>query len=134
MSDDVILISVSGRDQPGMMSRLMTALQGVDADILDIGQAVIHDELALAVLARVAAASNAQARIQSACASEDVVVRIAPVQSPDQVRWSEVADASRLIVTVMTLSDCVDALQAVSELTLSAADTDSIFGCRSWTL
>ena len=117
MSDDVILISVSGRDQPGMMSRLMTALQGVDADILDIGQAVIHDELALAVLARVAAASNAQAQIQRACASEDLVVRIAPVQSPDQVRWSEVADASRLIVTVMTLSDGVDALQAVSELT-----------------
>ncbi|MEC7991635.1 MAG: ACT domain-containing protein, partial [Pseudomonadota bacterium] len=54
LSQDIILISVSGRDQPGMMSRLMSALQGVSADILDIGQAVIHDELALAVLARVA--------------------------------------------------------------------------------
>ena len=117
MSDDVILISVSGRDQPGMMSRLMAALQDADADILDIGQAVIHDELALAVLARVAAEPNTQARIQRACSSEDVVVRITPVQSPDQVMWSEAADASRLIVTVMALNDGVGAIQAVSELT-----------------
>ena len=117
MSDDIILISVSGRDQPGMMSRLMAALQDVGADILDIGQAVIHNELALAVLARVAAIADSRSRIESACASEDVVVRITPVQSSDQVMWSELADANRLIVTVMALHDGVDAMHAVSELT-----------------
>ena len=117
MSDDIILISVSGRDQPGMMSRLMAALQDVGADILDIGQAVIHNELALAVLARVAAIADSRSRIESACASEDVVVRITPVQSSDQVMWSELADANRLIVTVMALHDGVDAIHAVSELT-----------------
>ena len=117
MSQDVILISVSGRDQPGMMSRLMSALQGVSADILDIGQAVIHDELALAVLARVAASPAVHEQIERACASDDVVVRIAPVQSPEQVMWSEAVDESRLIVTIMALSDGVDAIQAVSELT-----------------
>ena len=46
MSDHVVLVSVSGRDQPGMMSRLMAALQDLEADILDVGQAVIHNELA----------------------------------------------------------------------------------------
>jgi phosphoserine phosphatase len=117
LSDDVILISVSGRDQPGMMSRLMSALQAVAADILDIGQAVIHDELALAVLARVAPDPAVRAQIESACASSDVVVRITPVQSPDQVMWAEAVDESRLIVTIMALSDGVDAIQAVSELT-----------------
>ena len=117
MSQDIILISVSGRDQPGMMSRLMSALQGVSADILDIGQAVIHDELALAVLARVAANPAVHEQIERACASDDVVVRIAPVQSPEQVMWSEAVDESRLIVTIMALSDGVDAIQAVSELT-----------------
>ena len=100
-----------------MMSRLMAALQDVGADILDIGQAVIHNELALAVLARVAAIADSRSRIESACASEDVVVRITPVQSSDQVMWSELADANRLIVTVMALHDGVDAMHAVSELT-----------------
>ncbi len=117
MSDDVILISVSGRDQPGLMSRLMSVLQAVAADILDIGQAVIHDELALAVLVRVAATPGAREQIENACASQDVVVRITTVQSPDQVMWSEAADASRLIVTIMALSDGVDAIQAVSDVT-----------------
>ena len=116
MSDDVILISVSGRDQPGMMSRLMAALQDVEADILDIGQAVIHNELALAVLARVVAIADSRMRIESACASEDVVVRITPVQSSDQVMWSEFTDANRLIVTVMALNDGVDAMHAVLSL------------------
>ena len=117
MSQDIILISVSGRDQPGMMSRLMSALQGVSADILDIGQAVIHDELALAVLARVASNPTARDQIERACASDDVVVRIASVQSPEQVMWSEAVDESHLIVTIMALSDGVEAIQAVSELT-----------------
>ena len=79
-----------------MMSRLMAALQDVGADILDIGQAVIHNELALAVLARVAAIADSRSRIESACASEDVVVRITPVQSSDQVMWSELADGPDL--------------------------------------
>ena len=79
MSDHVVLVSVSGRDQPGMMSRQMAALQDLEADILDVGQAVIHNELALAVLARVGTVADARVRVENACASEDVVVRISPV-------------------------------------------------------
>ena len=100
-----------------MMSRLMAALQDLEADILDVGQAVIHNELALAVLARVGTVADARMRVENACASDDVVVRISPVQSSDKVMWSEFADANRLIVTVMALHDGVDAMQAVSELT-----------------
>ena len=59
----------------------------------------------------------ARDQIERACASDDVVVRIAPVQSPEQVMWSEAVDESHLIVTIMALSDGVEAIQAVSELT-----------------
>ena len=46
----VALIRVTGDDQTGITSLLMQHLSDVDSSILDIGQAVIHDNLVLGVL------------------------------------------------------------------------------------
>ena len=45
-----MLVSISGQDKPGLMSALMRICVEHDAQILDMGQAVIHDELALGLL------------------------------------------------------------------------------------
>ena len=45
-----MLVSISGQDKPGLMSALMAICAEYDAQILDMGQAVIHDELALGLL------------------------------------------------------------------------------------
>ena len=45
-----MLVSISGQDKPGLMSALMAICVEFDAQILDMGQAVIHDELALGLL------------------------------------------------------------------------------------
>ena len=50
VDDDVILISVFGVDQPGIVSLVTRVLAQFDATILDIGQAVIHQHLNLGVL------------------------------------------------------------------------------------
>ena len=50
MADEIILINISGRDKPGLMAALMEILVDADANVLDMGQAVIHDELALGIL------------------------------------------------------------------------------------
>lgn len=49
----IILINFSGGDRPGLTSSLTGSLAQHDVRILDIGQAVVHDTLALAVLIEV---------------------------------------------------------------------------------
>ncbi len=47
---EVILLNISGPDRPGITTTLTHILAQYDVSILDIGQAVIHDELALGIL------------------------------------------------------------------------------------
>ena len=45
-----LLIRITGHDRPGLTHALASILARYDARILDIGQAVIHDGLALGIL------------------------------------------------------------------------------------
>ena len=47
---EVILLNISGPDKPGITTSLTHILAQYNVGILDIGQAVIHDELALGIL------------------------------------------------------------------------------------
>ena len=50
LSDEIILISISGRDRPGLTAAITEVLAKYDATILDIGQAAIHNHLSLDIL------------------------------------------------------------------------------------
>ena len=50
---DILLINVSGQDKPGVTSSVSDVLSHYDVTVLDIGQAVIHDQLNLGILAAV---------------------------------------------------------------------------------
>lgn len=47
---ELILITISGQDHPGVTSALTEVLARYDASILDIGQADIHHTLSLGIL------------------------------------------------------------------------------------
>src|SRR5437763_10596990 len=49
----IVLINISGGDRPGLTSSLAETLSAYQARILDIGQAVVHETLALAMLIQV---------------------------------------------------------------------------------
>ena len=51
----VYLINVSGPDQPGITLSITTVLANYGVSVLDIGQAVIHQNLALGLLVEVTA-------------------------------------------------------------------------------
>lgn len=53
--DKIILINVSGGDRPGLTSSLTEALAAHRVRVLDIGQAVVHETLTLAILIEVPA-------------------------------------------------------------------------------
>ncbi len=50
MDSDIFLLSISGHDKPGLTSSLTAVLAEYDANVLDIGQANIHDTLSLGIL------------------------------------------------------------------------------------
>src|SRR5215471_19482259 len=51
----IILINLSGGDRPGLTSSITAVLARYEVRILDIGQAVVHETLALAMLIEVPA-------------------------------------------------------------------------------
>jgi phosphoserine phosphatase len=59
-----LLVTVSGRDRPGVTSALFDALAGVDATVADVEQVVIRARLVLGVLLR--APAGAQGKVQAA--------------------------------------------------------------------
>lgn len=56
--NEPLLISLSGADRPGVTSAITTILAAYEATILDIGQAVIHDNLNLGILVEIPAKSD----------------------------------------------------------------------------
>lgn len=47
---DVLLISLNGRDRPGITTRITGVLAGCGAQVLDVAQSVIHDQLSLGLM------------------------------------------------------------------------------------
>ena len=50
---EVILISITGRDGKGLDAKFTGILAEYDVNILDIGQAVIHEHISLGILAEI---------------------------------------------------------------------------------
>jgi predicted amino acid-binding ACT domain protein len=55
--NEIILINISGEDKPGLTSSLTSILSSYGVNILDIGQAVIHETLSLGMVVEVPANS-----------------------------------------------------------------------------
>src|SRR6266852_7585756 len=71
--DQILLITISGHDQPGLTSAFAHALAGLGAIILDIGQAVIHDALALGLMVSVPDSFPESGRLRSIQAVEKTI-------------------------------------------------------------
>ncbi|HEU5449490.1 MAG TPA: ACT domain-containing protein, partial [Acidimicrobiia bacterium] len=52
-ADRTLLVTVTGRDRPGVTSALFGALAGTDIEVVDVEQVVIRGRLVLGVLVSV---------------------------------------------------------------------------------
>ena len=59
MKEEQILIRISGEDRVGLTASIMAILAKYDAQILDFGQAVIHNTLSMGILIRIDEAHSA---------------------------------------------------------------------------
>lgn len=101
-SSSVVLINLSGPDRPGITSQLSAILAKHSVGILDIGQAVIHDNLALGILARLPEASSPVLQeLLFQAHAWNMQVRFTPVTSEDYEEWVGGQGKGRYTITLL---------------------------------
>ena len=98
----IILINVSGDDRPGLTSSLAKILAGYNVRILDIGQAVVHDALALGMLIEVAQDFTPLKKDLLVRAHDlDLKIKFSPVSAEAFDQWVRAQGKFRFIITVL---------------------------------
>ena len=118
--NELILISVSGEDKPGITAAIAELLGHYDVDILDVGQSVIHNHLSLGILVNVPEASE---KVFKALLFEShglgVQIRFTPVSEESYDEWVGLQGASRYILTLLARRIKASHISAVSSVIAS---------------
>ncbi|WP_417581937.1 phosphoserine phosphatase SerB [Nitrincola sp.] len=102
--NEIILMTISGKDRPGVTAAMTGILANFSVNILDIGQAVIHNTLSLGILIQVpteAGASNLLRDLLFRAHKLDMHVRFEPVNPEDYEQWVTGQGKSRHIITLL---------------------------------
>ncbi|MFU8858946.1 MAG: phosphoserine phosphatase SerB [Cyclonatronaceae bacterium] len=127
---ELVLINISGKDKPGLTSSLTGILARYKVNILDIGQAVIHDELSLGILIEVPAESESSPVLRDVLfrAYElGVNMRFSPISEGDYEHWVSLQGRERFIITLLGPKITAHQLSSVSRIvTDNRLNIDSI--------
>ena len=124
-----ILIRISGKDRTGLTASLMEILAEYDAQILDIGQAVIHSSLSLGILIRIAEKHSGQVMKELLFKATDMDVNIgfAPVSDDEYDAWVGRQGKNRYILTIIGRSLSAAQIGAAAKVaTKQGLNIDSI--------
>ncbi|MFA6439820.1 MAG: phosphoserine phosphatase SerB [Bacteriovoracaceae bacterium] len=102
--NELILASISGIDKPGLTSKITNLLSRYDIRILDIGQAVIHNQLNLGLLLDVPSKSASYEMIKEVFLKAQhlgLTIRFTPITENEYGTWVTEQAKSRYIVTLL---------------------------------
>jgi phosphoserine phosphatase len=117
--NELILINISGQDKPGLTSSITRLLGVYDVDVLDIGQAVIHNYLTLGILIRVPPQAESSPLLKDVLfrAHElGVTVRFTPVEGSGYADWVSHQERSLFILTLLSRKIKADHIAKVAEI------------------
>lgn len=104
MMTKILLITITGDDKPGLTRAFAEVLAKTGAGLLDIGQAVIHDGLALGLMVKVDSDCNIKAlegSIQRKGRELAVATRITYISDEHYRGWVRKQHKQRFIVTLL---------------------------------
>lgn len=116
---EIILISFLGPDQPNQFNRMMQVLTTHQLDILDVGQAVIHNQLTLGLVVATDQPTHA------ALAMKDMLLLaheiglslyFKPISAAEYQQWVKEGGRTKYIVTVLSRELTAAHLQAVTQI------------------
>jgi phosphoserine phosphatase len=101
---EVLLVNVSGEDRKGLTSSLTGILARYGVNVLDIGQAVIHEALSLGMLVEIPPGTESSPVLKDLVfrAHElDVDLRFTRVSSQEYAEWVDRQESTRYIITLL---------------------------------
>ncbi len=100
---EIILISISGEDKPGVTSALTEILAKYDAFILDIGQADIHHTLSLGILFKTSGEKSGDILkdLLFKAYELDVNIKFSPISESEYNSWVSMQGKNRYIITIL---------------------------------
>jgi phosphoserine phosphatase len=104
-SKEIILLNISGNDKRGLTASLTSILAQYEVNILDIGQAVIHDDLGLGILFEVPEKSESSPILKDLLfrAYElGLNVKFTPIPTEEYNEWVQNQGKDRHIVTLLS--------------------------------
>lgn len=102
---EVILLNISGEDKPGLTSALTGVLANYNVNILDIGQAVIHQDLGLGILFEVPAKSESSPILKDLLFKAyelGLNVKFTPITEDQYKKWVDRQGKERYIITLLS--------------------------------
>lgn len=106
MSDkhEIILLQVSGEDKPGITASVTAILAEYNANILDIGQADIHNTLSLGILFEVNKGDESAPILKDllfAAYEIGLKAKFKPISLEEYEKWVKLQGKNRYIITVL---------------------------------
>lgn len=115
--NDILLISISGEDQPGLTAGITAILADYSVNVLDIGQAVIHATLSMGVLVELPGDCDGEGMrdaVTGYAQGHGMQVRITPVSADSYARWVQAQGRARYIITLLARKITADQLSRVT--------------------
>lgn len=102
--DNIILVNISGNDRPGITAALMGVLAQYDVRVLDISQAMVHENLALGILIKLADEAHSAHVLKDLLFEAhtlDLRVRFQPVSLQEYQGWVSGENQARYVLTLL---------------------------------
>ena len=115
---ELILISISGKDRPGVTAALTGILGKYETDILDIGQADIHHNLSLGILFRTTSDLSGEIMKELFFKANEigVEIRYTPIPQEEYAEWVSMQGKHCYIITVLGRTITAKQISAVSDV------------------
>ena len=116
---DILLVHIFGADRTGIISSFSSLLAVYGADILDVGQAVIHDDLSLGMLIRIPEDAQSAAVVKDllyAAHEMGVSCKFTPVGPEGYRQWVDSAGKPRWIVSLLGRTISAEQVAAVTRV------------------
>ncbi|MFT7109605.1 MAG: phosphoserine phosphatase [Psychrobacter glaciei] len=121
---EVVLIKVSGEDKPGVTASITGILARYGVNILDIGQAEIHDNLSLGILAEIPTTAEAAPVLKDVLFRGHELgmsVRFTPVSKEKYDSWVSAQGKPRHIITLLARKLTAEHISRVTEIVANHA-------------
>lgn len=114
-----MLITLSGKDHPGVTAGLTAILAAHGVNVLDIGQAVIHSTLSMGMLVELpdgCAREAVVAAVEGQARAQGMQLRVDTVTVDSYAQWVEAQGRARYIITLLARKITADQLARVTEV------------------